>query len=55
MKFTRDDLMVLERGLRDRIESLRQHAGFLIGHEIDKCKRLRAVLKDEIDRTWVKP
>lgn len=52
---TRDDLMVLERGLQDRIEALEGNfkivrMGPLVKNEIDKCNRLRAILNAEIDK-----
>jgi hypothetical protein len=51
LNFNRDDCMVLERALQDRIDVLQDKAGSgdLCYNEVQNCVRLRRVLLGEIE------
>lgn len=59
MKLSRDDWMVIERALQDRVVKLKESQGFGPGslryHEIQKCNRLRGVINEHVDATQKPP
>ena len=55
LQLSRDEWLVINRALQDRVSVLSRRPGQLVGQEIAECERLEKITRAHVDETWVAP